>query len=173
MQKKFNLLISCPRFHERDAMAEVRYLYLNIGDEGVKTQLTPFPGLITADTTLDPISSIHKLKEIISEDPTFLKFVLKIVPIEKVVETELENLIEIVKEFEKCISLNETFRITLKKRRSNLDTENLIFKIAAYIDRKVNLTTPNKIVMIQILGAITGLSLLTPEDLLSHAEFSL
>ncbi|NVM55822.1 MAG: hypothetical protein HWN66_19135 [Candidatus Helarchaeota archaeon] len=173
MQKDFNLLISCPRFHERDATAEIWYLFSNIGVEDVKTELTPFPGLITAKTSHDPIESIKKLRKLIEEDPIFLRFVLKIIPIEVIIETTLENIITIANEFGKRISERETFRITLKKRRTAFDSQELIIKVAEFIDRTVNLTKPDRIFMIQILGDITGISLLEPKDIISKAQFPL
>lgn len=173
MQKKFNLLVSTPRFHERDAAAEIWYLFSNVGDEEVKTKRTPFPGLITAKLSLDPIESIRKLRSLIEEDPLLLRYVLKIVPIETIIDTTLENITKLASEFSNRILEEESFRITVKGRQSPLDSQELIIEVGEFIDRKVNLSAPDKIVMIQILGDLTGMSLLQPEDILSKVEFEL
>ncbi|MHA1649282.1 MAG: THUMP domain-containing protein [Candidatus Helarchaeota archaeon] len=172
MQENFNLLISCPRFHEKDAIAELWYLYSNIGDDEVRSEYSTFPGLIIAKTNIDPIISIQKLKKIIVEDPSLLRFVLKIIPIEIVIETNLEKILEVTNKLKDRINELETFRITVKNRFSPFDSQDLIIKVAEHIDRKVNLTKPDKILMIQILGKITGLALLKPADILTKAEFS-
>ncbi len=172
MQKNFNLLISCPRFHEKDAIAEVWYLYSNIADDEIVAELTGFPGLITAKTSLNPIDSIQNLKKFLGMDPSALRYVLKIIPIEIITETILENLIQIAGDLGKQISQNETFRITVKGRQSPLESQAVIIKLAEHIDRKVNLNQPDRIVMIQILGDITGISLLRPNDILIKAHFS-
>jgi tRNA acetyltransferase TAN1 len=172
LQKNFNLLVSCPRFHEKDAIAETWYLYSNIGDEEIKGNFTNFPGLIIAKTNMDPFESIRKLRSLITEDPTILRFVLKIVPIEMIVETTAENIVEKASAYVKRIREDETFRITVKSRFSPLDTKDLIVEIASFIDRKVDLTKPDKEIMIQILGNLTGLTLLNPEDILSKAQFN-
>ncbi len=173
MQKDFNFLISYPRFHERDAIAEIWYVFTNIGEEDVRAKRTPFPGLLTAKSSSDPVQNMIKLRNLIEEDSTFLRFALKFIPIEVVIETTLENIIKITEKFEKRIDENETFRITLKKRRSSFESQELIVEVANHIDRKVNLSHPDKIVMIQILGELTGMSLLKPEQILSKAEFDL
>ncbi|HUY00491.1 MAG TPA: THUMP domain-containing protein [Candidatus Deferrimicrobium sp.] len=172
MQKNFNLLISCPRFHEKDAIAEVWYLFSNIGDEEVKGHFTNFPGLIIAKTSLDPFESIQKLRNLIREDPLILRFVLKVMPIEFVVETTAEDIIKTASEYVNRFQDNETFRITIKNRFSPLDTTGLIVKIAEFIDRKVDLTHPDKEIMIQILGNFTGITLLTSEDVLAKVQFN-
>ncbi len=173
MQKQFNLIISCPRFHEKDAIAEISYLLLNIGDENAKGEHTNFPGLITALTNQDPLEGIKKLRNIIKNDPFLLRFVLKIVPIEIITESTMDKITQITARFVNRISETETFRITVKSRFSPLNTQELIQQVGGYINRKVNLTTPDRIVMIQILGNITGLSLLRSEDILSKAELGL
>ena len=98
---------------------------------------------------------------------------MKIVPIQRLVETSLENIVEIIEELGREIDSAETFRITLKSRFSPLNPQELIIKAASYIDRKVNLTNPDRILMIQILGVITGISLLRSEDILLKSEFEL
>ena len=173
MQKNFNFLISYPRFHERDAIAEIWYVFSNIGEEDVRAERTPFPGLLTAKTSSDPIENTIKLRNLVEEDPTYLRFALKFIPIEVVIDTTLEKIVEIIQNLEKRIDRNETFRITLKQRRSPFESQELIIKVADCIDRKVNLSQPDKIVMVQILGDYTGLSLLKPEHILSKAEFVL
>lgn len=173
MQKDFNFLISYPRFHERDAIAEIWYVFSNIGEEDVRAERTPFPGLLTAKSSSDPIDTVIKLRNLLNEDPTIIRFTLKYIPIEIVIETSLERIIQITQEFGKRIALDENFRITIKNRRSSFESQELIIKVAEFIDRQVNLTCPDRILMIQILGDITGMSLLKPEFVISKSEFEL
>ena len=140
MKKDFNLLISCPRFHERDAIAEVGYLYSNIGDDELEGNYTTFPGLITAKTQHEPIRSIRDLKVVVEDDPLMLRYVLKIVPIEVIVDTSLEDIRDLAKKRGTEIGQDETFRITVKSRFSPLNTQELILDVADLIDRKVDLT---------------------------------
>ena len=50
---------------------------------------------------------------------------------------------------------------------TNLNRDELIKIVGELIDRKVNLKNPDKILMIQILGDNTGLSIISPEDIIS------
>lgn len=153
-------------------MAEVMYLYSIIGDDNLISEQTIFPGLIIAKTNQNTFESIKKLRILIENDPLILRFVLKIIPIDEIVESSQEKIIEKAKELSEGISETETFRISIKTRYTMLDSRDLVIKVADLIDRKVNLTKPDKILMIQILGQITGISLLRPNDILSKAEFS-
>jgi tRNA acetyltransferase TAN1 len=171
VHQDFNLLVSCPRFHETDAIAEMWYLLSNIGDNEAKSEQTVFPGLIVTKTSLEPLQAVKNLRVLIAEDPVILKFVLKIMPIEVIVNTTLENITKIVANLGSRIMPNETFRITAKSRFSSIDSQELILKAAKFIDRKVDLSNPDKILLIQILGSITGLALVQPQDIISKSEY--
>jgi tRNA acetyltransferase TAN1 len=62
---------------------------------------------------------------------------------------------------------DETYRITVEKRRTSISGRALIEAIAKRIDRKVDLDEPDKIVLIQILGEVTGASVIPPDKILS------
>ncbi|MFX1450858.1 MAG: THUMP domain-containing protein [Promethearchaeota archaeon] len=167
MIKKFNFLISCPRLHERDACAEIWYFFSFIGDEEAKCRKSKFPGLVYAKSSLDPFIAIKKLRALAVEDPYSFRFVLKIQPIEEIVPSTIDDMIAWVKKKSGSISNSQTFRITVEKRMSDLDRDEIIEILANLIDNKVNLKNPDKIVMVQILGDYTGLSIIDPEDIIS------
>jgi tRNA acetyltransferase TAN1 len=62
---------------------------------------------------------------------------------------------------------DEKFRITVEKRKTSISGRSLIEAIANRIDRKVDLDDPDKIVLIQILGELTGVSIVPPGKILS------
>ena len=167
MIKNFNFLISCPRLQERDACAEIWYFFSFIGDDKAKCRKLKFPGLLYAKTNLDPFIAIKKLRELAIEDPYSFRFVLKIIPIETVVPSNISDMVEWVKKKKDSLLISETFRITVRKRMTDLNRDEIISALAKLIDRKVNLKNPDKILMVQILGEITGLSILAPEDIVS------
>jgi len=65
------------------------------------------------------------------------------------------------------VNEKETYRITVEKRNSNLSTKEIISTIAKNIQNKVALEKPDWIILIEILGDSTGLSVLTKNDLFS------
>jgi tRNA acetyltransferase TAN1 len=66
-----------------------------------------------------------------------------------------------------ALEKDEKYRITVEKRRTSISGRALIEGIANRIDRKVDLDKPDKIVLIQILGEVTGVSVIPPDKILS------
>ena len=62
---------------------------------------------------------------------------------------------------------NETYRISVEKRNSNISSQEIITKIAQKIKNKVDLENPDKIIQIEILGGKSGVSILRRDDILS------
>ncbi len=76
---------------------------------------------------------------------------------------------EVVKRYYKdYIGANESFMINLKRRKSELiDREPLINKIASGINNQVDLSNPDKIIWIEILGNRCGISFIKNSDVIS------
>jgi len=55
----------------------------------------------------------------------------------------------------------------VRKRHTTLSTKEIVETVARNIDRKVDLENPDKIVLIEILGELTGVSVIAPSDVLS------
>jgi tRNA acetyltransferase TAN1 len=62
---------------------------------------------------------------------------------------------------------SDTYRITIEKRGNEISSKELIDAIADIIPNKVSLETYDWNVMIQIMGGITGVSILKEEDIIS------
>lgn len=84
-----------------------------------------------------------------------------------IVQSALDIFTEKAKLFNEEIPEDESYRVTVEKRRSNLKTEDIIEAIAPHIKRKVNLSNPDKIALVEVIGEITGLSLITADEILS------
>ncbi len=170
MLKNFNLLVSTYRNRENDCISELWYFLRELGDSRVEASKVGLPGLVVARTNLDPHEVVHKLREIALQRPWDFKYILKIVPIEKVIPTSLDKIREVALELAKRIEPNETYKIDVNIRLSELSRREVIEAIAPNINRKVNLTNPDKIIRIDIIGELTGISLITPEEELSIAK---
>ena len=170
MLKDFNLLVTTTRGNEDNACSEIWYLLKEIGDEKAEVDRTGVSGLIAAKTTLDPFEVIVKLREILKERPYEFRYSLRIIPIEKVVKTRLEEIEKAAEEFAPKIGENETFRITVEKRFTEISTKDVIEAAASKIERKVNLEKPDKIMLIEIIGGLTGISVIKPNDIISVSK---
>jgi tRNA acetyltransferase TAN1 len=145
-------------------------LYLlkeELGDVQAETSKTKIRGLIVAKTTLDPCDVIEKFRAILKERAYEFRYALRILPIERVVSTDLEEIKRVSQELATRIGEQETFRVTVEKRFTTLHSKDLIEAAAGDIKRKANLENPDKILLIEVLGALTGLSLLKPTDILA------
>jgi len=163
----FNLLISTGRGYESDASSEIWYFLGELGDPTAQVDKTEISGLIVAKTKLDPFQVTEKLRAIVKERPWDFRYILKVTPIERVIRSDLDAIRFASAEFASKIQPNETFRVTVEKRHSELSTINVIEAAAAEIDRKVNLENPDKIVLVEILGNLTGLSVIKGTDILA------
>jgi tRNA acetyltransferase TAN1 len=92
---------------------------------------------------------------------------LRVIPVEKTVRTELEQIQSAVQELSQKITDAETFRVTVEKRFTEIHSKDLIEVAAANIKRKVNLSKPDKVVLIEVLGGLTGVSIASPDEILS------
>jgi tRNA acetyltransferase TAN1 len=164
----FNLLATTSRGNERPMCNELLYLLKEeLGDAQAETSKTKIRGLIVAKTTLDPCVAIEKFRIILKERPYEFRYALRILPIERVVPTDLEEIKRTTAELAPGIGENETFRVTVEKRFTSIHSKDLIEAAAGDIKRKADLENPDKILLIEVLGALTGLSLLKPGDILA------
>jgi tRNA acetyltransferase TAN1 len=167
MINDFNLVATTSRGNERPMCNELLYLLKEqLSDAEAQVSKTKVRGLIVGKTTLDPCDAIEKLRAILTERPYEFRYALRILPIERVVPTNLEEIKRISQELASRISEQESFRVTVEKRFTTLHSKDIIEAVAGDINSKANLENPDKILLIEILGALTGVSLLKPSDIL-------
>ncbi|MFQ5497604.1 MAG: THUMP domain-containing protein [Nitrosopumilus sp.] len=162
-----NLIITCARHLEPETEEELRGIIEEFGDSDVKISITNMSGILTADTNLDPVLVVRKMKEMLLDEPWSIRYCLRIIPIQHVTETKIEEIENIVTKCTNQILDDETYRISIEKRNSNLCSQEIITKIADKIKNKVSLEFPNKIILIEILGDKTGISIVKKSDILS------
>jgi tRNA acetyltransferase TAN1 len=165
--RDFNLLATTARGNEEDACSEIWYLLGEIGDSAVKVDKTGITGLIAARTAFNPFEIIEKFRSILREKPYEFRYILRVIPVEKVVRTYLSEIQYAVTELSSKINEDETFRITVEKRFTKTSTNDIIAAAAANIERRVDLSQPDKIVLIEVVGGLTGVSVVKPQDILS------
>jgi tRNA acetyltransferase TAN1 len=168
MISDFNLVATTSRGNERPMCNELFYLLKEeLGDPEPQTSKTKIRGLIVAKTALDPFVAIEKMREILKERPYEFRYALRIVPIERVVPTELEEIKRVTEELAARIGEHESFRVTVEKRFTALHSKEIIEAAASGIKRKADMNNPDRILQIEVLGALTGISLLKPSDVIS------
>ena len=162
-----NLIVTCARNLEGEAEEEIMDILDELGDPDVKISVSNMSGIITVQTKLDPIEVVRKMKEILLDEPWSMRYCLRVIPIQKIVETNLEKIEECISSISDKIEDNESYRILIEKRNSDISSKEIITNIANQIKNKVSLDFPDKIILIEILGIVTGISLIKKSDILS------
>lgn len=168
--KKFNLIATTPRGQENLAAIELEDLLKFLGDESPKVSLTSIAGLLTAKTNLDPFEVVDKVRKLIEDEPWRVVNLRRLIPIEEVVESSVEEISQVVERLSSKIPENATFRITIEKRHTSLSSSEIIEMAAKKVNRKVNLKSPDWIVLIEVIGPFTGVSVIRPEQILSTSK---
>ncbi len=125
-----------------------------------------YDGVIEVDVE-DPKALLSFITDYVRSEPFKVRFIMRIIPVDKVVDTKLEDIIGAVKELAPTIGPGETFRITIEARDSPYSEKELIGAIADAVDRKVNLDSPDKVVLLEIFGEYSGVSIISPNDIVS------
>jgi len=147
---------------------EILYLLREtLGDLSAEASKTGVRGLIAAKTSLNPLDVVARFRAILHERPYEFRYALRIVPIQRITSTDLEQIRCVAKELSSGISENESFRVTVEKRFTALHARDFIEAVATGIQRKVDLDNPNKILLVEVLGGLTGLSLIEPHGILT------
>ncbi len=170
MLKDFNLLVTTARGTEEDACSEIWYLVGEIGDAAVRVERTGITGLIAAKTILDPFVVVEKFRLILKERPYEFRYSLRIIPVEKVVRTDLAEIQKATIELSSKIERDESFRVTVEKRFSSTHTKDIIEAVATAITHQVDLKHPDKIVLVEVVGGLTGISILKSSEILSISK---
>ena len=162
-----NLIVTCARHLEGETEDEIIDILDELGDSDVKISVSSMSGIITVQTKLDPIEVVRKMREMLLDEPWSIRYCLRVIPVQKVVETNIDEIEKVISNMSEQIEEKEAYRILIEKRNSDISSKEIITKIANGIKNKVSLDSPDKVILIEILGIITGISILKKSDILS------
>jgi tRNA acetyltransferase TAN1 len=165
MLMNFNLIASTFKHREEDAQDELLEILEMLGDCESESQATDISGIVLGYTKLDPFQIVKALRELVKNEPWQIRYVLRLLPIEVVVYTESENIKNAAKKLTLKIQSGDTFRITVERRHTSINSSDIISTIAKEIDNKVDLENPDWIVLVQVVGGQTGISVIKPNQI--------
>lgn len=163
----FNLIVTSSRFREEEACDEILDLLDSFGDQDAEAELTEIKGIILARTALDPLTVVEGLKKLASEEPWEIRYVMRVVPVERVMPAELEDIQGVALDLSARIGPEDSFRVTVEKRHSALHSMEIIEYVAGAVKRKVNLKDPDWIVLVEIVGKDAGVSVVRKDRVFS------
>jgi tRNA acetyltransferase TAN1 len=168
MLNDLNLLATTQRGNERAMVNEILYLLKDqIGDQEAQASKTKIRGLIVAKTSQNPREVLEKFHAILSERPYEFRYALRIVPLELVVPTELAAIKAAAAELADRIGEGQSFRVTVEKRFTTLHSSEIIEAAVGDIKSRVDLKNPDWVLQVEVLGALTGVSVLKPNEILA------
>ncbi|MGQ0605841.1 MAG: THUMP domain-containing protein [Candidatus Nitrosotenuis sp.] len=162
-----NLIVTCPRHFESETEDEIRTILEECGDEKPQIEITEFSGILSISTTVNPLDVIKKIRQKLEDEPWAIRYTSRVIPLSKITKTEIREIANSAIEQAKILEPNETYRITIEKRNSSISSSEIINQIADNMPNKVSLEKYDCIILVEILGALTGISVLKDEDILS------
>ena len=165
--KQINLIVTCGRLTEFNALRELESIFYLLGDDKARFRRSVVKGVLLGYTYIDPHLVIKKIRELVVERPWDFRFTKRYIPIDIVVKTSLEDMKNTVTKLIDKIPKDNSYRITVEKRYTHIHTKEVIDTVAPLINRKVSLKNPDYILLIEIIGDFTGVSVVKPEEILS------
>ena len=162
-----NLIITCARSLESETKNEIRKILDELGDQEPEILNVGMRGILMANTIIEPSKIIDYVKNKMIEEPWLIRYCLRIIPIQMITETEIDKIKQNVIKLKDTIQKNDSYRITIEKRNTDISSTEIITEIAKIFPNKVSLNQPDWIVLIEILGNDTGISILKDDELFS------
>jgi len=166
----FNLILSSSRNRESDAVEEFMKLIDGNLEESPLVEISDIQGIILAFTETDPLEVIGLFKKMVTEEPWHFRYILRVIPVQINCSTNLGEILDGSCRLFKKVSDESSFKIVVEKRHCSIRSQEIILAIASRITNKVDLNCPDWIVLIEIVGKRTGISVLRPEHILSIAK---
>jgi len=162
-----NLIITCARNLESETKNEIKKILGELGDQEPEILNVGMRGILMVDTIIEPSKIIDWVRNKIVEEPWLIRYCLRIIPIQSITETNIDKIKQNVIKLKDSIQKNDSYRITIEKRNTSISTNEIITEIAKIFPNKVSLNKPDLIVLIEILGDKTGISILKDSELFS------
>ena len=162
-----NLLVTCARNLETETKNEIGKILDEIGDQESEVLNVGMRGILMVNTSIEPSKIITWVKDKIVEEPWLIRYCLRIIPIQNIGETEMDKITENVIKLKDVIKQNDSYRITIEKRNTDMSSTEIITEVAKIFPNKVSLNQPDWIVLIEILADKTGVSILKDSEIFS------
>ena len=162
-----NLIITCARSLESETKNEIKKILDELGDQEPEILNVGMRGILMVNTVIEPSKIIDYVKNKMIEEPWLIRYCLRIIPIQMITETEIDKIKQNVIKLKDTIQKNDSYRITIEKRNTSISSNEIITEIAKIFPNKVSLNQPDWIILIEILGNETGISILKNDGMFS------
>lgn len=137
------------------------------GDPMARADHSRFSGLLMVTTSLDAFHTVAKIRAKILDEPWSIRYCHRFIPVQESTRASISEIIAAVARHLELLQPEDTYRITVEKRGSDLSTKDLVEAVADTISNKVSLEGFDWNIVIEILGDIAGVSILRSGDIVS------
>ena len=162
-----NLIVTCARNLESETKNEIRMILGELGDQEPEILNVGMRGILMVDSKIESSKIVDWVKNKIIEEPWLIRYCLRLIPIQRMTETEIGKITQNVMKLKDTIQKNDSYRITIEKRNTSISSSEIITEVAKIFPNKVSLNQPDWIVLIEIIGNKTGISILKNGELFS------
>jgi len=162
-----NLLVTCGRNLESETETEIRKILNECGSDEPEIYKTDMRVILFVNTNTDTSKIIDWIKTKVNEEPWSIRYCLRVIPIQAVTDTDIEKIKQNAQKLKNIIQKNDSYRITVEKRNSNVSSKEIITEVANLFSNKVSLDKPDWIILIEVLGNKTGISILKNDTIFS------
>ena len=138
-----------------------------MGDQEPEILNVGMRGILMVNTIIEPSKIIDCIKNKIIEEPWLIRYCLRLIPIQSMTETDIDKIKQNVIKLKDTIQKNDSYRITIEKRNTSISSNEIITEVAEIFPNKVLLNQPDWIILIEIIGNETGISILKNDELFS------
>ena len=148
---------------------EVIRILKGMGDEHPQVDWTSVDGIAIAHTTLDNRVVIANCRQLFENGQEKFEDAVKWVPVDNWCQTDLDAIKQLIEqEVVPRIQPTERWAMKVHKRRwQRYHTAEIVEYLAPSIERKVDLSNPDKTVWVDIIGPSTAVSILESGDIFS------
>ena len=161
-----NLLVTSQKGSEAKASAEFKEIALQRGHRKLHIEKAGFDGVLEIEIE-NSRDFIAFMRDYVRSEPFRVHFIQRMIPVDIVVDTNLEQIKEAATQIAPQVLPGESFKIEISERDSPISRKELIDTIAGLVDRKVNLSSPDKVFNVEVLGEYTAMSVVRPDEILS------
>jgi len=169
-ERGFNFIATTFKGLEREAIGECLSILRSLGDPSPSAWTTGVIGLMVGQTALDPFAVVGSLKKMVSDEPWSVRLLLRFIPIERVCQASPDAAKAAVVELSGKVGEAETFRVTVEKRHNDTPTMGFVTSAASALGQKVNLDSPDWVVLVEVIGGTAGVSVLRPSSIFSSPK---
>jgi len=160
--KGYNLLATAERRRLGRACSQLWLNLREVGDANPSVSRTRYRGLLRAKTSLDPEEAVNLLRSHMASSPSKYDLLFRVLPVLSWVPSDLDLIAEEAEKQSARMSLGETYRVTVEKRGTGLRSRELVEAVAGRIDNPVKLVEPDWVVLVEVVGNWTGVSVVKP-----------